>query len=128
MAIGVRVRTTGAPLEHPATDEKRRSTVPKFLIEVPHSPDELACARVIQVFLSTGSHFLTNAEWGCGDGVHSAWMMVDVGSRTEAIGILPPAFRAEARIVGLNRFSMADLEPIFRRHAAAGGAGAASSG
>jgi len=94
--------------------------MPKFLIEVPHDADTLACARVVQVFLATGSHFLTNAEWGCMDGVHSAWIMVDVATKAEAQAILPPAFRAEARIVGLNRFSMAQIEPILRRHASSG--------
>ena len=68
--------------------------MPKYLIEVPHDPDELACAKVIQVFLSSGSHFLSNAEWGCGDGVHNAWMIVDTANRQEAMAIVPPAFRA----------------------------------
>jgi hypothetical protein len=102
--------------------------VPKFLIEVPHDAEQVACARVVQLFLSTGSHFLTNAEWGCMDGVHSAWMIVDVGSKAEAQGILPPALRAHAHIVGLNRFSMDQIEPILRRHAATGGAQGASGG
>ncbi len=93
----------------------------KFLIEVPHPADELGCARVVQVFLATGSHFLTNAEWGCADGVHSCWMVVDVEGRTEARGILPPAFRAEARIIGLNRFSMDQIDAILARHRAGGG-------
>ena len=46
--------------------------MPKFLIEVPHEADTLECTRVVHVFLSTGSHFLTNAEWGCKSGVHKA--------------------------------------------------------
>ncbi len=102
--------------------------MPKFLIEVPHEAEAVACARVVQVFLATGSHFLTHAEWGCMDGVHSAWMMVDVGSKAEALAILPPAFRAGARVVGLNQFSMAEIEPLLRRHPPAGGAGGASGG
>jgi hypothetical protein len=95
--------------------------VPKFLIEVPHEADELACARAIQVFLSTGSHFLTHADWGCMDGVHSAWIMVELDSKAEALAIVPPAFRPAARVVGLNQFSMAQIEPILRRHGSAGG-------
>jgi hypothetical protein len=102
--------------------------VPKFLIEVPHPAEELACARVVQVFLATGSHFLTHAEWGCMDGVHSAWMVVDVDTKASAMAIIPPAFRAEARIVGLNRFTLADIEPVFRRHGASGSSGVASGG
>ncbi len=100
----------------------------RFLIEVPHPADQLGCARVVQTFLSTGSHFLTNAEWGCSDDVHCAWMIVDVDSKEEARAILPPAFRADARIVSLNRFSMEAIEPILRRHASASRPEGASGG
>jgi hypothetical protein len=94
--------------------------VPKFLIEVPHSSDTVECARVVHVFLSTGSHFLTNAEWGCQDGVHCAWMIVDVPSKAEASMIVPAAFRSQARIVGLTRFRIEKIEETLRRHGALG--------
>jgi hypothetical protein len=90
----------------------------KFLIEVPHDPDTVACAKVVQVFLATGSHFLTNADWGCLDGQHSAWLVVDVDTRDEALGIVPAAFRRGTRIVALNRFSMAQIEATLARHQA----------
>ena len=90
--------------------------MPKFLIEVPHDPEPVACARVVQLFLSTGSHFLTQAEWGCFDGVHSAWMVVDVDSKDEAMRIVPAPLRAKSKVVGLNRFSMPDIEPILKSH------------
>ena len=90
--------------------------MPKFLIEVPHEKDAIACARVVKIFLSSGSHFLTNAEWGCFDGDHHCWMMVDVGDKQEALGIVPPGLRAQARVVQLNRFTMDQIEPILRKH------------
>jgi hypothetical protein len=89
--------------------------LPKFLIEVPHEADTLECTRVVHVFLSTGSHFLTNAEWGCKSGVHSAWMLVDMDTKADALAIVPPAFRAHARIVGLTRFTLAEIEPALRK-------------
>jgi hypothetical protein len=89
--------------------------VPKFLIEVPHEADTLECTRVVHVFLSTGSHFLTNAEWGCKSGVHSAWMLVDMDDKAQALAIVPPAFRAHARIVGLTRFTLTEIEPALRK-------------
>ena len=89
--------------------------MPKFLIEVPHEADTLECTRVVHVFLSTGSHFLTNAEWGCKSGVHSAWMLVDMDDKAQALAIVPPAFRAHARIVGLTRFTLAEIEPALRK-------------
>jgi len=89
--------------------------VAKYLIEVPHAADTLECTRVVHVFLSTGSHFLTNAEWGCKSGVHSAWMIVEVDTTAEALAIVPPAFRAAARVVGLTRFTLAEIEPALRK-------------
>jgi hypothetical protein len=85
----------------------------KFLIEVPHEAETMACARVVHTFLSTGSHFLAQADWGCADGNHSAWMIVDAESREEARAIVPPPFRAEARIVGLNKFTIEYIDDIL---------------
>ena len=102
--------------------------MPKFLIEAPHDAETVACAKVVQIFLSTGSHFLTNAEWGCNDGVHSAWMIVEVGSKEEAIGILPPGMRADARVVRLNRFRLEKIEATLRQHGHPAGAGETTGG
>ena len=99
--------------------------MPKFLIEVPHEAETLACARVAKIFLESGSHFLTHAEWSCLDGVHSAWMVVEVGSKQEALGIVPPMFRHEAKILRVTEFRLEDVEKTIRKHqphAEAGGA------
>ena len=92
--------------------------MPRFLIEVPHEPEVVACAQVVQVFLTSGSHFLTHADWGCLDGDHRAWIIVDVDNREDARLVLPPAFRAQARIIGLNRFSMEQIDAILSHHGA----------
>ena len=88
----------------------------RFLIEVPHEASQLACARVVEVFLRTGSHFLSHADWGCKDGVHKAWIIVEVDSKEEARGIVPPAFRPQARVVGLNTFTIEEIESILADH------------
>ncbi len=88
----------------------------RFLIEVPHEPEELACARVVEIFLKTGSHFVTHTDWGCMDGEHYAWLIVEVDNKDEARRILPPAFRPQARIVGLNKFTMEQIDEIIARH------------
>ncbi len=92
--------------------------MPQYLIEVPHSGEFLACVRVVEVFLKSWSHFLTHAHWGCEDGVHSAWMIVEVDSKREALGIVPPAFRSEAKVVCLCSFTMPRIEELLRQHQA----------
>jgi hypothetical protein len=81
----------------------------KFLIEVPHGSDKHACDEAIQIFLQTGSHFLTHAEWGCMDGEHKAWIMVDVESKEDARYIIPPLFRSAAKIIELTTFTAKDI-------------------
>jgi hypothetical protein len=90
----------------------------RFLIEVPHEAEELACARIVQVFLGSGSHFLSHADWGCFDGHHSAWMIVDVDSKDDARNIVPPSMRHNAKIIELNTFTMPQIQEILARHRA----------
>ena len=88
----------------------------RFLIEVPHDAEHVACARVVEVFLKSGSHFVTHADWGCRDGDHKAWIVAEVDSKEEARYILPPGFRAEAKIVQLNKFTMEEIDEILSHH------------
>lgn len=90
--------------------------MPRFFIEVPHQSSAAECARAVEIFLRTGSHFLTRADWGCFDGEHKAWMIVDVGSKEEARAIVPSAYRTEARIVQLNTFSLEQVPELRRQH------------
>ena len=80
------------------------------LIEVPHSDSVIECSKAIQVFLSSGSHFLSNADWGCDDGEHKAWIVVDVNSKEEALQIVPPLYRQQAKIVRLTKYTQATLK------------------
>ena len=88
----------------------------RFLIEVPHEAEQVACARVVEIFLKTGSHFLTHADWGCRDGDHKAWVIADVGSREEARSLLPPMMRSQAKIVQLNYFTIGEIDEILHEH------------
>jgi len=88
----------------------------RFLIEAPHDPERIACARIVEIFLKSGSHFLTHADWGCLDGDHKAWIIAEVGSKEEARSILPPAMRSQAKIVRLNYFTMEEIDDILRHH------------
>jgi hypothetical protein len=88
----------------------------RFLIEVPHEEGTVACARAVEVFLSSGSHFVSHADWGCYDGVHKAWIVVEAESKDEARRVVPPVFRAQAKIVKLNAFTLKDIQSILASH------------
>jgi hypothetical protein len=81
----------------------------RFLIEVPHGEDKASCMRAIEVFLRSGSHFVTHADWGCMDGDHKAWMLVEVEDKKSAMMILPTAYRRNAKITKLHRFTREEI-------------------
>ena len=86
------------------------------MIEVRHEDDKLACEHSVAIFLNSGSHFLTNADWGCMDGEHKAWFFLDVDSKEEALRIVPPAYRKDTKIIQLNKFSVKDYQTLENRH------------
>ena len=88
----------------------------RFLIEVPHESEVVSCSRAAKVLLESGSHFLTHADFGCRDGVHKAWIVVDVESKDEARNLLPVAYRLHASIVQLNKFGLNELDDLIKRH------------
>jgi len=88
----------------------------RFFIEVEHEAEEIACARAVKTLLKTGSHFLTYADFGCRDGEHKAWIIVDVENKEAARAILPTDARSKAKIVQLNKFSIEEMDEILKYH------------
>ena len=88
----------------------------RFFIEVPHEAEETACARAVQTLLKTGSHFLTHADFGCKDGEHKAWIIVEVENKEAARAMLPTDSRSQAKIVQLNKFSLEEVDEMLKYH------------
>lgn len=88
----------------------------KYLIEIPHESDKIECLRAVEILLSSGSHFLTNADWGCMDGVHKAWFFMDAESKSEVLRIVPPAFRKDTKISLLNKFNLIEVKELLKHH------------
>jgi hypothetical protein len=88
----------------------------RFLIEVPHDADSVACAHVVQIFLKTGSHWVMRADWGCRDGDHKAWLILEGDSKDEARLVVPPQFRGEAKITELNKFTIEEIDTFLNRY------------
>lgn len=88
----------------------------RFLIEVPHEAGEEACLRAVRILLTSGSHFLTHSDFGCLDGVHKAWIIVDVNDKEEAVSLLPPLYRSTASVVKLCKFSVDQVDKMIQGH------------
>jgi hypothetical protein len=76
----------------------------RYLIESPHTAED--CDKAIEEIAMAG--FLHHFEWGCKDGVHSAWAIIEAENREHARQIVPWMMREKARIVKLVKFEVAD--------------------
>jgi hypothetical protein len=88
----------------------------KYLLEVQHEADVSSCLKAVKVLLETGSHFLTRADFGCHDGVHSAWIVVETDRREDALNIVPRAYREQTRVVELTNFSLEEVDNLMQHH------------
>jgi hypothetical protein len=88
----------------------------RFLIEVPHEPGPRECALAARILISSGSQYLSHADFGCLDGVHKAWIIVEADSKEEVRFIVPSIFRPRAKIVQLNKFSLDELDEFLAHH------------
>jgi hypothetical protein len=83
----------------------------RYLIESPHNIDD--CDKVMKEIQMAG--YLHHFEWGCKDGVHTAWAIVEAENREHAKQIVPWMVRGRARIVKLVKFE--DANPLHQKSA-----------
>jgi hypothetical protein len=88
----------------------------KYIIEITHGSDKQDCLRSVSILLSSGSHFITNAEWGCLDGEHKAWFFMEADNKDEVLRIVPPAYRKDTKISQLNKFRLEDIDNLLKHH------------
>lgn len=81
----------------------------RYMIQSPHDPTHADCERFKQSMMQAGAHFVANAEWGCADGNHTAWLIVEAENDQDARLIVPPVLRPRTTVTRLNRFGFADL-------------------
>lgn len=77
----------------------------RFLVEIPHDSDEASCNAAIKIFAESGSHYLTNADFGCEDGVHDAWLVIEAADHDEARLVAPPQYRNGTRVTRVVRYT-----------------------
>jgi hypothetical protein len=90
--------------------------MPKFLIEIPHENSKAECLKAVSIFKTTGSHYLSNADWGCSDDIHKAWIIAELDSKDQASLLIPPWYRDKAIIVTLEKLALNDIDKDIAYH------------
>jgi hypothetical protein len=90
--------------------------MPRYFVEVPHKNTKGACDMAIKLFQETGSHFMTNADWGCDDGEHKAWFTLEIEDKESVLQLIPPIFRRDAKIVEVKKYTFKDDPALMDHH------------
>ena len=76
----------------------------RYLVESPHEAGD--CDAIIKEIHAAG--YLHHFEWGCHDGAHCGWAIIETDNREHARQIVPWRIRNKARIIKLETFGRAN--------------------
>lgn len=78
----------------------------RYLVVSNHTNED--CTRAIKETLAIG--YLTHYDWGCKDGVHTGWAVIEAKDKAEALMSVPTFLRGQAQIIQLTKFDPARFE------------------
>jgi hypothetical protein len=80
----------------------------KFIVISNHTGED--CKRALKETLAIG--YLHHFDWGCKDGVHTGWAVLEADDKAQAFLSVPPFLRDQAQVVQLTHFQ-ADTVAAF---------------
>ena len=86
-----------------------------YMITAAHEPEE--CLEVLDEMLAKKPETLKQFVYGCAEGDHTGYAIVDAESRIKAIELLPEALWESACISKVGRLTPADIQAFHTKAA-----------
>ena len=77
----------------------------RFIIIAPHTAE--GCTKTLQQVEAMG--YITHFDWGCKDGEHCGWAIIEAENAKQALLVVPSFDRHLAKAVKLTKFSPEDV-------------------
>ena len=92
---------------------KENTRTHEYLIVVTH--DAADCLRLLDDWARDHKRLLAKAKWGCSEGVHTGWVVVEATSEQAAMAMIPASSREYARAVMVETMDKPDrLQRVHR--------------
>jgi len=72
----------------------------RYLVVSHHTAED--CVKALKETLAIG--YLTHFDWGCKDGAHTGWAVLEAESKSQALMSVPTFLRPSAQVVQLTKF------------------------
>jgi hypothetical protein len=73
-----------------------------FAIKAVHDAGHEDSRRMRDCLGRAGVHFLTHAKWGCSEGDHSAWLLVEADCEDDVRLMVPPVLRRSSTVIRIS--------------------------
>ncbi len=83
----------------------------RFLVISPHTAED--CKDVLAQTLAAG--YLTHFDWGCADGVHTGWAIIEAEDAKEAMLSVPTGSRHLASVVKITKYTPEQIEKMHQK-------------
>lgn len=72
----------------------------RYLVISHHTSED--CVKALKEALAIG--YLTHFDWGCKDGVHTGWAVLEAEDKPQAMMSVPAFLRHSAQVIRLTKF------------------------
>ena len=83
----------------------------RYIVISPHTAED--CINAVKQIVAAG--YITHFEWGCMDGEHTGWAIIEADNAKEAMMVVPSGQRRNARVIKLVKFTTADVERMHQK-------------
>jgi hypothetical protein len=80
----------------------------RYLVISNHSAAD--CSLALKETLAIG--YLTHFDWGCKDGEHTGWAILEAEDKSQAMLSVPTFLRNQAKVVQLKKFDPKKIEQL----------------
>jgi hypothetical protein len=80
----------------------------RYLVVSDHTAED--CVKALKEVLAIG--YLTHFDWGCKDGVHTGWAILEAEDKSQALLSVPTFLRGQARVIQLTKFHKDKVEAM----------------
>ena len=87
----------------------------KYLITSRHEPDD--CLRALDEELAKGPGVLDRFVYGCREGDHTGYAIVDVKNLSDALAMVPGFLQASACITKVDKYTPAEIKAFHAKAA-----------
>jgi hypothetical protein len=78
----------------------------RYLVVSPHTKGD--CVKALREVYAVG--YITHFEWGCKDGDHTGWLILEAENAQQALMVVPAMQRHSAKAIKLVKFTPQDIE------------------